>query len=380
MTRGHNFLGRKKMKKRILSALLSAAMVATLLVGCGGSAATTAEAPAEEAKTEEAAPAEAATEAVAEATADAAAEAAANGEVITVGMAQVGHESDWRMANTNNYQDVFSAANGYELQFVDCDNDNAAQIEAVRNFITQEVDYICLAPIETAGWDAVLQEAQDAGIPVIIVDRTVDADKSLYVTSLGCDMVAEGETAGKCLEEVLGGADAKIYVIEGTVGSSAALGRTEGFNNIAANHSEWTIIDSQSGDFTQDGGQEVMESFIKSNPDFNVVVCQNDNEAYGAMDAMDAAGITYGKDGDVIIISYDATHDGLQYTLDDKISINVECNPLQAAVAEQVIKDLQAGNTVAERTVVPDEAFVAPSLTSSIATVMSQEVLDGRAY
>ena len=366
------------MKKRILSALLSAAMVATLLVGCGGSAATTSEAPAEEAATE--ATVDAAAEAVTEATADAAAEAAADGEVITVGMAQVGHESDWRMANTNNYQDVFSAENGYELQFVDCDNDNAAQIEAVRNFITQEVDYICLAPIETAGWDAVLQEAQDAGIPVIIVDRTVDADQSLYVTSLGCDMVAEGETAGKCLEEALNGADAKIYVIEGTVGSSAALGRTEGFNNIAASHDEWTIIDSQSGDFTQDGGQEVMESFIKSNPDFNVVVCQNDNEAYGAMDAMDAAGITYGKDGDVTIISFDATHDGLQYTLDDKISINVECNPLQAAVAEQVIKDLQAGNTVAERTVVPDEAFVAPSLTSSIATVMTQEVLDGRKY
>jgi simple sugar transport system substrate-binding protein len=97
--------------------------------------------------------------------------ASAEDDLITVGYAQVGHESDWRTANTQNYQDVFSEENGYELSFVDCDNDNAAQIEAVRNFINQELDYIVIAPIQSAGWDTVLQEAQDAGIPVIIADR-----------------------------------------------------------------------------------------------------------------------------------------------------------------------------------------------------------------
>ena len=242
------------------------------------------------------------------------------------------------------------------------------------------MDYICIAPIETAGWDTVLQEAQDAGIPVLIVDRSVDADASLYETQIGCDMVAEGEMAGNWLAEYLNGEAANILVIEGSVGASATLGRTEGFNNIAGQHSEWTILDSQSGDFTQAGGQEVMESFIKSYSDFNVVVCQNDNEAYGAMDAMDAAGITYGVDGDVIIISFDATHDGLQYTLDGKINCNVECNPLQAEFAAEVIQKLQAGEAIDAQTVVIDEAFVAPGIESQYATTMTQEVLDGRAY
>ncbi len=304
------------MKKKLVGALMCVAMTATVLAGCGNSSEPAA-APVE--TTPAAAPAETTPAAPAETTpAEApaetqAAEPAASGDVITVGFAQVGHESDWRAANTKNYQDTFSAENGYELSFVDCDNDHAVQIETVRGFIEQELDYICIAPIQSAGWDTVLQEAQDAGIPVLIVDRAVDADPSLYTTALGCDMVAEGEAAGNWLAEYLNGEDANILVIEGSVGASATLGRTEGFNNIVANNSNWTVLDSQSGDFTQAGGQEVMESFIKSYSDFNVVVCQNDNEAYGAMDAMDAAGITYGVDGDVIIISFDATHDGLQY-------------------------------------------------------------------
>ncbi|MDO5544297.1 MAG: ABC transporter substrate-binding protein [Eubacteriales bacterium] len=356
--------------KKILSVLLALTMVLAL-AACGGSSAPAA--------TEAAAPA--ATEAAAPAATEAAAPAEEAGSTITVGFAQVGHESDWRTANTKNYQEVFSADNGYDLVFVDCDNDNAVQIEAVRTSIQQGVDYIILAPIQSAGWESVLQEAKDAGIPVIVADRQVDADASMYDAFIGTDCEVEGELAGKWLAEYLNGAEANILVIEGSVGSSAAIGRTDGFNAIAAEHPEWTILDSQSGDFTQTGGQEVMESFIKSyNGKFNVVVCQNDNEAYGAMDAMDAAGITYGVDGDVIIISYDATHDGLKYTLEGKINCNVECNPIQAAYVDTIIKQMEAGEEFATYTLVEDQAFVAPGIESAYATTMTQEVLDGRAY
>lgn len=354
--------------KKILSVLLALTMVLAL-AACGGSSAPAATeapaaaAPAAPAATEAAAPAE-----------------EADGPIV-VGFAQVGHESDWRTANTKNYQEVFSAENGYDLVFVDCDNDNAVQIEAVRTSIQQGVDYIILAPIQSAGWESVLQEAQDAGIPVIVADRQVDADPSMYDAFLGTDTSVEGKLAGDWLAEYLNGAEANILVIEGTVGSSAAIGRTEGFNAVAAEHPEWKILDSQSGDFTQTGGQEVMESFIKSyNGQFNVVVCQNDNEAYGAMDAMDAAGITYGIGGDVIIISYDATHDGLKYTLEGKIHCNVECNPIQAAYVEQIIQQMEAGEEFATYTLVEDQAFVAPGIESAYATTMTQEILDGRAY
>lgn len=348
--------------KKILSILLALTMVLAL-AACGGSAAP------------------AATQAPAATEAPAAAPAEEGGSAIVVGFAQVGHESDWRTANTKNYQDVFSAENGYDLVFVDCDNDNAVQIEAVRTSIQQGVDYIILAPIQSAGWESVLQEAKDAGIPVIVADRQVDADASMYDAFIGTDTEVEGKLAGDWLAEYLNGEEANILVIEGSVGASAAIGRTNGFNAVAAEHPEWTILDSQSGDFTQTGGQEVMESFIKSyNGKFNVVVCQNDNEAYGAMDAMDAAGITYGVDGDVIIISFDATHDGLKYTLEGKIHCNVECNPIQAAYVDEIIKQMEAGEEFATYTLVEDQAFVAPGIESAYATTMTQEVLDGRAY
>ena len=346
--------------KKFLSILLALAMVLAL-AACGASE-----------------PAPAATEAP---KADApAAEAPAEKELITVGFAQVGHESDWRTANTKNYQDVFSVENGYDLIFVDCDNDNAVQIEAVRTSIQQGVDYIILAPIQSAGWESVQQEAKDAGIPVIVADRQVDADASMYDAFIGTDCYVEGVAAGNWLAEYLNGEPAKILEIYGTIGASAAIGRADGFREVAADHPEWEILDSQSGDFTQTGGQEVMESFIKSYDDFNVVYCHNDNEAYGAMDAMDAAGITYGIGGDVIIISFDATHDGLQYTLDGKIHCNVECNPIQAAYVDEIIKQMEAGEEFATYTLVEDSAFVAPGIESEYAITMTQEILDGRAY
>ena len=303
------------------------------------------------------------------------------GDTITVGFSQVGAESDWRTANTESMKSTFSEENGYSLDLVDCDNDNAAQLEAVRTFISKDMDYIVIAPIQSAGWDTVLQEAQDAGIPVIIADREIEASDDLYDAWVGTNTTNEGITAGNWLAEYLGDKDANILVIEGSVGASAALGRTEGFNQVAGEHDNWKILDSQSGDFTQAGGQEVMESFIKSyEGQFNVVVCQNDNEAYGAMDAMDAAGITYGVDGDVTLISFDATHDGLQYTLDGKINCNVECNPIQAEVVKGVIEKMQAGEEFEKTTLVEDQAFVAPGIESEYATTMTDEVLAGRAY
>ena len=350
--------------KKLIAMLLALVMVLSL-AACGASEAPATEAPATEAPAVEAP----------------ATEAPVEDDVITVGFAQVGHESDWRMANTADYQAVFSAENGYDLMFVDCDNDNAVQIEAVRTSIQQDVDYIVLAPIQSAGWEAVLQEAKDAGIPVIVADRQVDADASMYDAFIGTDTKVEGVLAGNWLAEYLNGAEANILVIEGTIGASAAIGRSEGFNEVAAEHPEWTILDSQSGDFTQTGGQEVMESYLKTyEGQFNVVVCHNDNEAYGAMDAMDAAGVTYGIDGDVIIISFDATHDGLQYTLDGKIHCNVECNPIQAQYVADIIQMMEAGEEFPTYTLVEDSAFVAPGIESAYAQTMTQEILDGRAY
>lgn len=331
--------------KKLLAMMMALAMILSL-AACGSSNSSTTEEGAESEATETTVATE--SEAVETVEASAAAEGgASDGELITVGFAQVGHESDWRTASTKSCQDVFTEENGYELSFVDCDQDSAAQLEAVRSFIEQEVDYIIIDPIVSTGWDTVLGECEEAGIPVIVIDRTID-DSDKYAAWVGSDFKTEGLAAGEWLNayaEAKGITELNVLVIEGTTGSSAQLGRTEGFKEVADNYG-WTILDSQSGDFTEAGGQEVMESFCKSyEGQFNVVVCQNDNEAFGAMTAMDNAGVTYGVEGDVILISFDACTAGLEKVQVGSINADFECNPLAAPFVKDVIEQLEAGET-----------------------------------
>ena len=376
------------MKKKVVSMLMCAALGATLLAGCG-SGSTDAGSSDASATTDDGTTTDdgAADDGAADdgATTD---DGAASGDVITIGFAQVGHESDWRTASTNSCQTVFSAENGYDLQFVDCDNDSAVQLEAVRGFIEQDVDYIIIDPIVSTGWDTVLTECEDAGIPVIVIDRTID-DSDKYVSWVGSNFKTEGLAAGEWLKaytEAKGISDVNVLVIEGSTGASATIGRTEGFKEIA-DANGWNILDSQSGDFTEAGGQEVMESYCKSyEGQFNVVVCQNDNEAFGAMTAMKNAGVSYGVDGDVILISFDACTAGLEKVLSGEINADFECNPLAAPFVEQVIQALQNGETPEKEVYMTEHWFVNEDILSSITvngesqdlTVVDQTIIDAQ--
>lgn len=338
------------MKKSLALAL--ALVLIFSLVACSSSSSTATSSPA--ASTESAAPAD-----------------SPGSGLITVGFAQVGHESDWRTASTNSVQAAFSEENGFDLQFVDCDNNSAKQLEAIRNFIEQDVDYIVIDPIVSTGWDTVLTEAQDAGIPVIVIDRTID-DSDKYVSWVGSEFTNEGLASGawlKAYAEAKNIDELNILVIEGTTGSSAQIGRTNGFKKIA-DENGWNIIDSQSGDFTQDGGQSVMESYCKSyEGKFNVVVCQNDNEAFGAEDAMSAAGVSYGVGGDVILISFDACTAGLTDVLAGKINADFQCNPLQGPTCADIIAKLAAGETVPQKTYMSEPWYVSEDILTDITYV-----------
>ena len=326
---------------------------------------------------------------------------AAADDTITVGFSQVGAESDWRTANTESMKSTFSEENGYELIFDDAQQKQENQLTAIRNFIQQEVDYIVLAPVTETGWDTVLQEAKDAGIPVIIVDRMVDvSDDSLYTAWVGSNFKLEGQKAMAWLDaylEAKGRGDEEINLvdIQGTIGASAQIGRSKGLEEGVDNYG-WNLLAQQSGEFTQAKGQEVMESMLKQYDNINVVYCENDNEAFGAIDAIEAAGKTVGSDianGEIMVISFDTTNAGLTDTLAGKITCDVECNPLHGPRAEELIKALEAGEEVQKLNYVDEEIFAADDTVDKVTAVNSldeegeyavtpitQEIIDGRAY
>ena len=250
---------------------------------------------------------------------------------ITMGFAQVGAESGWRTANTKSIQET-AEAEGIDLKFTDAQGKQENQIQAIRSYIQQKVDVIAFSPVVETGFDAVLQEAKAANIPVILTDRAVDADPSLYKTFLGSDFVVEGEKAGDWLVEnakdadVDGDGTVNVVQLEGTTGAAPAIDRAEGFAEKIKADDSIEITASQTGDFTRDGGKQVMESFLQSDDSIDVVFAHNDDMGLGAIEAIEAAGLEPGKD--IKIITIDAVKDGMTALADGKINYIVECNPL----------------------------------------------------
>ncbi|MEP6480943.1 MAG: ABC transporter substrate-binding protein [Rhodoglobus sp.] len=292
--------------------------------------------------------------------------AGGGGKVITVGFAQTGSESGWRAANTESMKTAFSAANGFKLIFNAADNKPENQIAAVHSFINQGVDAIVIAAVVTTGWDDVLKEAKDAKIPVILEDRTIDADPSLYASWIGDDFEKEGETAGAWAAKTLGATATNMVVLEGTTGSSPAIDRATGFGKSIAGTSIKTL-DSQTGNFTRADGKTVMEGFLqKYGKTINLLFAQNDDMGLGALDAIKAAGLTPGKD--IQIVTIDATKDGLTALSTGDFNYVVECNPLLGDKVASVVKDVLAGKTVEKAYTAVDGAFDQAAATAALPT------------
>ncbi|MBD7969403.1 ABC transporter substrate-binding protein [Paenibacillus gallinarum] len=276
---------------------------------------------------------------------------------ITLGFSQVGAESGWRSANTKSIQDSAKEA-GYTLKFSDAQQKQENQIKALRSFIQQKVDVISFSPVVESGWDTVLKEAKDAGIPVILTDRAVDSkDTSLYVTFLGSDFVEEGRKAGQWLTEQYKDAaeDINIVELQGTTGSAPANDRMQGFKEVISSNPNLKIIASQTGDFTRAKGKEVMQAFLKAHKDIDVLYAHNDDMALGAIQAIEAAGLKPGED--IKIISVDAVKDGMQAASEGKINFIVECNPLLGPQLMKVVQDVVDGKSVEARIVTEETTF-----------------------
>ena len=334
--------------RKVCQIITAAAVALTLLTACG-------------AQTEES------TEAVTE-----------GADSVLVGFSQLGAESDWRSANSESMRSSLSKENGYTLLFEDGQQKQSRQITAIRSFIQQDVDYIVLAPVTQTGWDSVLSEARKAEIPVIIVDRMVAVDDpELFTCWVGSDFLTEE--------------DIHIVNIQGTLDSSAQLGRTRGLEEAARAYG-WDLREQAPGDFTQAKGREVMARMLKTYNNINVVYCENDNEALGAIEAIEAAGQKCGSDimnGEIMVISFDGVNENaIQYCLDGTISLIVECNPLHGPRVEAILQSLEKGKTPEKYEYVyetlysscKDVEFVTVDEETYPVTILTQEVIDARPY
>lgn len=294
-------------------------------------------------------------------------------EFISIGFSQLGAESNWRSANTASMRDTFTTENGYDFIFEDGQQKQSNQFTAIRRFIQQEVDYIVLAPVTETGWDTVLQEAKSAGIPVIIVDRMVNVeDENLFTAWVGSNFELEGKKTVEWLYQYcelhgIDAGDVHIADIQGTIGASAQIGRTNGLAEGAKAHG-WDIVATVEGDFTELKGKEAMSKLLEQYDNINVVYCENDNEAFGVIEAIEAAGLTVGSnitDGEIMVISFDAVNEeAIEDVIAGKISVEGECNPDLGPRVEAIIKTLEEGYTPDKYTYVDESIYSAyPEIT-----------------
>ena len=268
-------------------------------------------------------------------------------------------ESGYREANVKNFEEVFSAANGYDVKtFYSLKNDE--QLNAAQQFITDGVDYLLISAAETTGWDSVLKAAQEAGIKVFLFDRMIDCDESLFEAAVVSDMANQGKLAVEWL--LAQNLDTyKIIHIQGAMGSDAQLGRTGALNEqVTAGKME--LVAQQTATWDEAEAKKIVESVINAGDAFNIVYAENDGMARGAVAALDEAGITHGKDGDVVVLGFDCNTWALEEVLKGNWNYDGQCSPFQAAVIDEMIKS----GSVPQKIVISEEkGFDAATITQA---------------
>ena len=288
-------------------------------------------------------------------------------EKYKVGFAQTESNNPWRIAQTESMR-AEAAKLGIQLVYTDAAGSAAKQVADVKSMIAQGVDMIFLAPREEKPLIPAVMEAKRAGIPVVLLDRRVDASLAKagedYVTFIGSDFVEEGRRAGEWLAKTMNG-QAKIIELQGTVGPSPANDRRTGFAEAIKQHPGMQIVASQSGDFARDKGRQVAETLLQAHPDATAIYAHNDEMAVGAISALEAAGKTPGKD--VIIVSIDGTRDALQAVADGKMGATVECNPHFGPKAFETMMRFAKGEKIEPWVVNTDRFFDASNAKDNLA-------------
>ena len=286
-------------------------------------------------------------------------------ELITVGVINNDpNESGYRTANDAAMRATFTEENGYKATFYN-NNDAAQQIAEAQQMIQNEVDFLLLSPAATTGWDTALQDAKDAGTQVILFDRMLEADESMYAAAVVSDMPAEGVTAVNWLADQ-GLEEYNIVHIQGLMGTDAQVGRTGALDEKVAAEASWNYVAQQTADWDEATASTIVQSVIDSGKSFNVIYAENNGMARGAVAALDANGITHGKDGDVIVMGFDSDKWAFEAVLEGSWNYMGLCNPLQADTVDTIIKDLMAGKAPAQKIIyTPEQGFDCATLTQA---------------
>ena len=273
------------------------------------------------------------------------------------------NESGYRTANVNDLKKTFCEANGYDAQFF-YSLKNEEQINAAQKYITDGVDYLLLSAADTAGWDSVLKDAQKNGVKVILFDRTIDADPSLYEASIVSDMAKEGEIAVNWLASQ-NLAEYNVIHIQGVMGSAAQKGRSGALDTKVADNANWNIVTQQTAEWNAEKAEQIVQSVINAGTSFNVIYAENDDMAKGAVAALDKANISHGVGGDVIVMGFDCNKWALEELLNKKWNYDGQCNPFQSSYIDDIIKKLEKGEAIANKTIIMDEkGFDASTITA----------------
>ncbi len=288
---------------------------------------------------------------------------------IRVGYAQVGQESSWRLANNASIQ---SAAYAFhiELTAIDANQSQQRQVEAVRSFIEDQVDVIVISPVVNTGWDEVLREASEAGIPVLLSDRNIEVpDEDMFLTFIGADFKEEGRRAMRwILNNVPANEDGRVMNImelQGTVGATPTVERKQGFEMLLEKNARYRIVHSESGDFTLDGGKRIVERYLKEHDwDIDIIFAHNDDMALGAIEALEEHGLRPGKD--IKIVSVDGTRAALNAIVAGKLNCSVECSPLLGPQLMKAVADLMAGKELPLRIITDEVVFTEENAKKSL--------------
>jgi ABC-type sugar transport system substrate-binding protein len=280
---------------------------------------------------------------------------------MTVGFSQIGSESGWRAAETS-VTKLEAEKRGVDLKFADAQQKQENQIKAIRGFIAQGVDAIMVAPVVATGWDSVLQEAKEAEIPVILLDRGIDGSPDLYMTMVASDQVLEGKVAGDWLVKDAAGKECNVVELQGTTGSTPAINRKKGFEEAIASTATIKIIRSQTGDFTRAKGKEVMEGFLKAEgggKNICALYAHNDDMAVGAIQAIKEAGLKPGTD--IKVVSIDAVPDIFKAMADGEANATVELTPNMAGPAFDALEKFMKDGTLPPKQIITESKLYTPA-------------------